>query len=480
VWITRDSVAARPEDRVRGLAGAPLWGLLRTARREHPEAVLRIVDCDRIDAATLLPALSTTGEPELALRDGEILAPRLTAAGAPGTATATVSGGTVLITGGTGELGRAVARHLVTEHGVRDLVLTSRSGPAAPQAGELVAELTGAGARSVRVLACDVTDRTQVADVLSTADDWSAVLHLAGVLDDGLLLDHDRRRLRKVMAPKLDGAAHLAELTAGMDLSAFVLFSSVAATFGSAGQGAYAAANACLDALAARSGGTSLAWGLWEPTGPGMTAHLTEAELRRLRRQGIAPLPVADALRLLDRALRSPDGNLVPVRLDLAALEGEPPALLRGLVRPSLRRAGDGRGGDGLRRRLRGAPPEEQAATVTRLVLEEAAVVLGLPGPGALRSKAVLKDLGLDSLMAVELRRRLADAAEVPLPASLAFDHPTPADIADLLMLRLGITRPETATAPEPGPSTAPEASAPARSAAEIGAELEALLALDL
>ncbi|MEU6162048.1 type I polyketide synthase [Streptomyces sp. NPDC047130] len=480
VWITRDSVAARPEDRVRGLAGAPLWGLLRAARREHPEAVLRIVDCDRIDAETLLTALSVTGEPELALRDGEILAPRLTAAGAPGTATATVSGGAVLITGGTGELGRAVARHLVTEHGVRDLVLTSRSGPAAPQAGELVAELTGAGARSVRILACDVTDRTQVADVLSTADDWSAVLHLAGVLDDGLLLDHDRRRLRKVMAPKLDGAAHLAELTAGMDLSAFVLFSSVAATFGSAGQGAYAAANACLDALAARSGGTSLAWGLWEPTGPGMTAHLTEAELRRLRRQGIAPLPVADALRLLDRALRSPDGNLVPVRLDLAALEGEPPALLRGLVRPTLRRAGDGRGDHGLRRRLRGATPEEQAATVTRLVLEEAAVVLGLPGPGALRSKAVLKDLGLDSLMAVELRRRLADAAEVPLPASLAFDHPTPADIADLLMLRLGITRPETATAPGPGPATAPEAPAPARSAAEIGAELEALLALDL
>ncbi|MEV5879656.1 type I polyketide synthase [Streptomyces sp. NPDC052101] len=478
VWITRDSVAARPEDQVRGLAGAPLWGLLRAARREHPEAALRIVDCDRIDAATLLSALSVTGEPELAVRDGAILAPRLTAVGAPGAPTAAVADGTVLITGGTGELGRAVARHLVTEHGVRDLVLTSRSGPEHPEATGLIAELTGAGARSVRLLACDVTDRTQVADVLSTADDWSAVLHLAGVLDDGLLVDYDQRRLRGVLAPKLDGAAHLAELTAGLGLSAFVLFSSVAATFGSAGQGAYAAANACLDALAARSGGTSLAWGLWEQAGSGMTAHLTEAELGRLRRQGIAPLPVDKALRLLDRALRSPDGNLVPVRLDLAALEGEPPALLRGLVRPSLRRAGDTPAGGSLRERLSGRTPDEQAVSVTRLVLEEVAVVLGLPGPGALRSKAVLKDLGLDSLMAVELRRRLANAAEVPLPASLAFDHPTPADIADLLMRRMGITRPEAATAPEPGSPADPEAPAPARSVAEIGAELEALLEL--
>ncbi|MET8116967.1 type I polyketide synthase [Streptomyces prasinus] len=479
VWITRDGVAARPGDRVSGLAGAPLWGLLRAARREHPEATLRIVDCDRIDAATLLPALSVTGEPELAVRDGAILAPRLTAASAPGAPTAAVTDGTVLITGGTGELGGAVARHLVTEHGVRALVLTSRSGPADPEAGNLVAELTAAGARSVRVLACDVTDRTQVAGVLSTADDWSAVLHLAGVLDDGLLLDYDQRRLRGVLAPKLDGAAHLAELTAGLGLSAFVLFSSAAATLGSAGQGAYAAANACLDALAARSGGTSLAWGLWERAGSGMTAHLTEAELGRLRRQGIAPLPVDKALRLLDRALCSPGGNLVPVRLDLAALEGEPPALLRGLVRPSLRRAADTPTGGSLRERLSGQTPDEQAVSVTRLVLDEAAVVLGLPGPGTLKRKAVLKDLGLDSLMAVELRRRLAKAAGVPLPASLAFDHPTPADIADLLMQRLSVVRPRTATAVAPGSPAGREVPAPARSVAEIGAELETLLELD-
>ncbi|MFJ9214099.1 type I polyketide synthase [Streptomyces sp. NPDC102264] len=478
VWITRDSLAARPGDRVRGLAQAPLWGLLRAARREHPEAAIRIVDCDRIDATTLLSALSVTGEPELAVRDGELLAPRLTAAGAPGAPTAAVADGTVLITGGTGELGRAVARHLVTEHGVRELVLTSRSGPEHPEAGSLIAELTGAGARSVRVLACDVADRTQVADVLSSVDNWSAVLHLAGVLDDGLLLDYDERRLRTVLAPKLDGAAHLAELTGHLGLSAFVLFSSVSGTLGSAGQGAYAAANAYLDALAARSGGTSLAWGLWEQAGSGMTAHLAEAELGRLRRQGIAPLPVTKALRLLDRALRSPDGNLVPVRLDLAALEGEPPALLRGLVRPSLRRAGNDPAGVGLRMRLRGRTPDEQAASVTRLVLEEVAVVLGLPGPGALRSKAVLKELGLDSLMAMELRRRLASATEVPLPASLAFDHPTPADIAELLTRLMGIARPESGTAPEPESSPDPDAPAPARSVAEIGAELDALLEL--
>ncbi|MER5891282.1 type I polyketide synthase, partial [Streptomyces sp. NPDC001941] len=490
VWITKKSVAARPGERVNGLAGAPLWGLLRAARHEYPEAVLRVVDVDRVDATRLLEALSLTGEPELALRDGAVLAPRLAPAGAPGAPVRAVGGGTVLVTGGTGELGRAVARHLVTEHGVRDLVLTSRGGPAHPDASTVVAELTGAGARSVRVAACDVTDRAQVAGLLATADDWSAVLHLAGVLDDGLLFDYDRRRLHDVLAPKLDGAAHLAELTADLGLSAFVLFSSVSGTLGSAGQGAYAAANAGLDALATRVGGTSLAWGLWERSGSGMTAHLTEAELGRLRRQGIAPLPVDKALRLLDRALRSPDGNLVPVRLDLDALEGEPPALLRGLVRPALRRAGDAAAGPSLRDRLSGRTPEEQAVAVTRLVLEEVAVVLGLPGPGALRGKSVLKDLGLDSLMAVELRRRLADAARIQLPASLAFDHPTPAAIAELLMRRLGITPSGTApepsgtapeppgTAPEQGQPSPPDAPAPARSVAEIGAELDALLEL--
>ncbi|MFC7472651.1 beta-ketoacyl reductase [Actinomadura keratinilytica] len=203
-----------------------------------------------------------------------------------------------------------------------------------------------------------------------------------------------------------------------------------------------------------------------------MTADLTDAARGRLRRQGIAPLPAGQALRLLDRALRSPDGNLVPARLDLAALEGEPPALLRGLVRPAPRRAADAPTGGSLRRRLSGRTPEEQAAEVTRLVREEAAVVLGLPGPGALRNKAVLKDLGLDSLMAVELRRRLGKAAGIPLPASLAFDHPTPADIAQLLRERLDIEPPTPAEAVRP--------QAPARSVAEIGAELDALLALDL
>ncbi|MGW4690667.1 type I polyketide synthase, partial [Streptomyces sp. NPDC004244] len=463
VWVTRGSVAALPGDRLDGLSYAPLWGLVRSARAEHPERGLRLVDLGPEDADldALARALAVTGEPELAVRGGEVLAARLVRAANDddGTAVRPLDPeGTVLITGGTGELGRETARHLVRHHGVRHVVLTSRRGADAPGAAELIHELEREGAECVRVVACDVTRRDDLAQVLGLAEadrPWTAVLHLAGVLDDGVLLGQDAERLSRVMAPKVNGAFHLDDLTRDMDLAAFVLFSSAAGTIGTAGQGIYGAANACLDAFAAdrRASGrpvTSLAWGLWHQAGVGMTSHLGAVELERMRRQGIAPLPFAQGLALLDTVLARPSGNFVPVKLDLGAVRRDveqgqdAPALFRALVRPRLRRASTaaadtaGRPAS-LRDQLLAEPEDRRAELVTDMVLREVAPVLGVSGAAALSPQQVLKDLGLDSLMAVELRRRLSAESGIPLPATLAFDYPTPDHIARLVLSRMDL-----------------------------------------
>ncbi|HEU5472314.1 MAG TPA: SDR family NAD(P)-dependent oxidoreductase [Actinophytocola sp.] len=476
VVVTRGSIAAGPGDRLDGLPNAPVWGLVRSARAEHPERALRLIDLgpDDVDRAALDRALAVTGEPELAVRGGEVLAARLVQAGAPaGDARALNPGGTVLITGGTGELGRAVARHLVVRHGIRRLVLTSRRGPDTPGAAELVRELEKAGAAAVRVVACDVTRRADLARVLTLAEPdhpWTAVLHLAGVLDDGVLLGLDPERLSRLLDPKVAGAVHLDALTRDLDLAAFVLFSSAAGTVGTAGQGGYGAANTYLDAFAARCRAqgrpvTSLAWGLWEQAGVGMTAHLGAVELDRMRRQGIAPLPVAQGLALLDAALARPAGNFVPVRLD----PGADGPLFRALARrtePAAPKAA----AKGQRDRIRSAPAAERPELVNRLVLQEVAAVLGLGAAHTLAPDQVLQQLGLDSLMAVELRRALASATGLTLPATLAFDHPTPEAIAALILARLDPPA-------EPTESVEPEDWVDdERSVDEINAELNALL----
>ncbi|MFJ2766196.1 type I polyketide synthase [Streptomyces prasinus] len=462
----------------RGLAPASLRGLLRAVRSEYPDRSLRSVEIDGTHGGpapeTLHNVLDMPDEPDLVVRGTDVFAPRLVRAEAPAAdvpATPLDPEGTVLLTGGTGELGRAVARHLLRKHGVRRLVLTSRRGPDAPDADALVSELTGAGALSVRVTACDVADRDAVAELLAGIDPahpLTGVVHLAGVIDDGLVTAQNGERLARVFAPKVRGALHLDELTRGRNLAAFVLFSSAAGVLGTAGQSTYAAANTVLDALAARrrqrsETAHSLAWGLWQQSGTGMTAHLGTAELSRMRRQGIAPMPVEDGLRLLDEALRRPQPNLVPLRLDTTAAArhlgegGEVAPVLRALVRrPGLLRAAAGPSAAGpasLRQRLEPLPAERRTQLATEVVLEEAATVLGLSSRTAVSADQVLKDLGLDSLMAVELRRRIAARAGVPLPSTLAFDYPTPAAIAGLVLTRLDLAAgPEqTATAEDPG-----------------------------
>nr|WP_249795136.1 alpha/beta fold hydrolase [Bradyrhizobium sp. Oc8] len=355
-----------------------------------------------------------------------------------------------MITGGAGELGSAVARHLIARHGVRHLLLTSRRGMATPGATELVAELEALGAQTVELVSCDVSNRDAVGAVLSAiASDrpLTGVFHLAATLDDGIVPALTVERLERVLRPKLDGAWHLHELTADKDLAAFVLFSS-AGGLGSPGQANYAAANVFLDALAAERrhrglAGQSLLWGLWEQRGVGMTAHLGRAELMRMRRQGVQALSLEPGLQLLDAAQALPDAMVIPIHLDLGAMQrqfaDDVPPLYRGLVRSGLRRASAGSGDtNSLRSRLASlASDAERLLALVELAQAEIAAVLALPGASSVPADQSLKDLGLDSLMAVALRNRLSGQIGAKLPTTLAFDYPSARAIAQLLQEKI-------------------------------------------
>ncbi|MDT3440004.1 type I polyketide synthase [Pseudofrankia sp. BMG5.37] len=349
--------------------------------------------------------------------------------------------GTILVTGGTGTLGRLVARHLVTARGARHLLLASRSGPAAPGAGELVAELAALGAQTT-VVAVDVADRAALAAALAAIPaerPLRAVIHVAGVLDDGLVTALGPQRLRPVLRAKVDAAWALHQATRSASLSAFVLFSSAAGVTGAPGQANYAAANTFLDALAAHRRalglpGLSIAYGLWAETSA-MTAGLGAADRARIGRTS-AGLTAAEALRLFDAALDADDPLLVAAALDRSTLGSRPPAILRELAggqarsrRPVARRSptGPGRAGAALAARLAAANMAERPAILLDLVVAEAAVVLGHGGAADLAADRAFRDLGFDSLTALELRNRIETATGLSLPGSLVFDHPTPA-----------------------------------------------------
>ncbi|MFH8385208.1 SDR family NAD(P)-dependent oxidoreductase [Kitasatospora sp. NPDC018058] len=354
--------------------------------------------------------------------------------------------GTVLITGGTGTLGAELARHLVTARGVRRLLLAGRSGPGAPGAAALAEELTALGAE-VTVVACDTADRDALAALLAAVPaehPLTAVVHAAGVLDDGVVEGLTADRLAAVLRPKADAARHLHELTRGLDLADLVLFSSAAGVFGSPGQGNYAAANAWLDALAQhrRVAGlptTALAWGLWAQAST-MTSHLGATDRARAEQSGALTLSTPDGLALFDAALADHRALLVPVRLDTAALRArgaaELPALLRSLLRfspggtPARRTAQGAQAADGLRARLAGLTPADRAAALLDLVSGCTAAALGHSSADQVHATRPFRDLGLDSLTAVELRNRLNTATGLRLPATLVFDHPTPGALA--------------------------------------------------
>ncbi|WP_086845352.1 type I polyketide synthase [Amycolatopsis kentuckyensis] len=464
VFVTRDATTAATEA---GLASAPVWGLVRTAMAENPGR-FGLVDVPRWDLteAELGRALAVP-EGQVSFRDGTLLVPRLVkspAASDPGPALN--PDGTVLITGATGTLGRLFARHLVSDHGVRHLLLVSRRGREADGMLELEAELIAHGAE-VSVVACDTADRAAIAAVLAdipAGHPLTAVLHTAGVLDDGTLPALTPERLDTVLRPKIEAARHLHELTADRDLAAFVLFSSLAGTVGTAGQANYAAANTYLDALARHrraSGlpGTSLAWGLWADES-GMTAHLTDADLARLSRSGIAPIGTDQGLELFDAALASGRPVLVPALLDYPGLrkqseDGALTALFSRLVRPARRAAaGEQAKGSSLRERLAALPPQDQELVLLELVRDAVASVLGYTDTGRLSPDRAFTELGFDSLKSVELRNRLTAVSGLKLPATVVFDHPSTVELAGFL--RTGLLGPVAAAA-----VAAPVAAAP-------------------
>ncbi|WP_190019394.1 type I polyketide synthase, partial [Streptomyces lucensis] len=360
--------------------------------------------------------------------------------------------GTVLITGGTGTLGALVARHLVTAHGARRLLLTSRRGPGSESAAALSRELTALGA-DVEVVACDVADRQALGELLDAvpADrPLTAVVHTAGVLDDGTVPSLTAEHLDRVLRPKADAAWNLHELTQDRDLALFTLFSSVAGVLGNAGQANYAAANTFLDALAQyrRVRGLpaqSLAWGLWAQTSE-LTGGLDGADRARMARGGVLPLATEEGLALFDTACGSDRAVLVPARLNLPELRGRAstgtPAvpMLSALLGRRALRAAAGRTGPStatLPQRLAGKGAAERALLLLDAVRGFTASVLGHSGAAEVEETRAFKDIGFDSMSAVELRNHLKAATGLRLPATVVFDHPTPAALAAYLGDRL-------------------------------------------
>ncbi|WP_406239434.1 SDR family NAD(P)-dependent oxidoreductase [Nocardia sp. NBC_01009] len=444
---TRGAVAVDGED-ITSLAGAAVWGLVRSAQAEDPgRIVLADVD-DQVDAAMVL----ASGEPQVVVRAGTVHVGRLAriAAAVPEPAVPGLSdAATVLITGGTGTLGAMLARHVVVEHGARHLVLTSRRGLEAPGAHELVTELSGLGAR-VEVVVADMADRAAVEQVLAgiAADEPLAVIHAAGVLDDGVIGSMTQQRLDTVLTPKVDAALHLHEASRNRVVSAFVMFSSAAGVFGTPGQSNYAAANAFLDALAVhrRHAGLhaqSLAWGLWAQSS-GMTGHLDDTDAARLSRGGFVPMPAEEAFELFDHALIEGGVNTLTARLDLAAARdqagsGFVPALLQNLIIRGSRRAtrATETSASGLTQRLAGLPEAEQQQLIIEVVRQQVAAVLGHNDTNTIDTDQNFRDLGFDSLTAVEIRNRLKVVTGIMLSATSVFDYPTPAALA--VHLREGI-----------------------------------------
>ncbi|MFE6505263.1 type I polyketide synthase, partial [Kitasatospora sp. NPDC057738] len=467
VLLTRQALAAGPDEEVRDLAAAAVLGLARSAQIEHPGRIL-ILDHDgeRPTDEALRDALAGD-EPQLALRAGRLLAPRLVKAGPAPHAGAEPArtpfdpDGTVLLTGGTGAIGRLLARHLVTAHGVRHLLLVGRRGL---PTGEL-AELTAGLDAEVTAAACDAADPAALAALLAAVPaehPLTAVVHAAGVVDDASVQRLRPEQLDAVLRPKADAAWNLHRLTRDLDLSAFVLFSSLASTVGAAGQGSYGAANGFLDALAQHRHALglpaqALLSGLWAH-GEGMGGRLGEADRARLVRGGLAPMTAEQGLALFDAALADGRPLIAPARIAVAEAAGRAeavPAVLRGLIRTPLRRASAAAAASGLADRLTVLPAADRRRTLLDLVRSSAATALGHADPAGIAVDGAFKALGFDSLIAVEFRNRLNAASGLRLPTTVAFDHPTPNALADHLLALL-----TDATGTGPAPTAARAATA--------------------
>nr|WTB28354.1 SDR family NAD(P)-dependent oxidoreductase [Streptomyces sp. NBC_00830]WTB35728.1 SDR family NAD(P)-dependent oxidoreductase [Streptomyces sp. NBC_00830] len=429
------------------LAGAAVSGLVRSAQSEYPGSVL-LAEAREEDLGLVLGA----GEPEVVVRDGQVLGARLVRVPVDAAPEAGdfVPGGTVLLTGAGGALATHLARHLVADRGVLDLMLVSRRGPHAPGIEALLRELGALGAR-VTAHACDLADRDAVAALLENVP-LSAVVHAAGVLDDGTLATLTPERIATVFGPKADAARHLHELTADRDLTRFVVFSSAAGVFGNAGQGNYAAANAYLDALmtarhAAGLPGQSLAWGRWD-----------DAEGMAGGGRGGGALSITEGMALFDAATALDEPVLVPIRLDVRGGDGEIPPLLREVIRARGGARHTGQDLVAVRRELAALDGAGREEYLLDLVRRRAAVVLGHSGPDDIAPDRDFLETGFDSLTAMELRAALAAATGLTLPSMVVFDSKTARGLARVLATETtttatAATTAATAAVAPPGPA---------------------------
>jgi len=441
VWITRNAVGAGADDVATGLGAAPLWGLMRTARTEHPELRLQLIDLDEehVPVDVLTRALMGA-DPEYAVRQGRLLAPQMLRIETPLPKSAadrqlSRQDGAVLITGGLGDIGRHMAIWLARTHGVRDLVLTSRHGMEAPGAEELVAELSQLGAKAT-VVASNVAEFDSVRSVMAMFDSdhrpLRGVVHAAGILNDGVLSALTPQRCDTTLGPKADGAWHLHQLTRDMDLDLFIVLSSISGLMGNGGQGNYAAANAFLDALmqlrrAQRLPATSVALGLWG--GEGMGSRLSKMDHSRLARLGLDPLEPEDGLHLFEQAARSGRALTVVAAYDLERLRshhednGGIPPLLRSLLGHGSKRQLKSGGARDLREALAEASREQHVAIALSMVRDTVAKTLGFSSSADIDVDLPLRSLGVDSLTAVLTRNQLAILTGLTLNAKIVFDH---------------------------------------------------------
>ena len=451
--MTQGGQAVREREEVAVEVG-PVWGLGRVVRQEYPELGCRLVDMALGETEGLweeLTGVDEEAEPEVAWREGARYVARLVKAPSVGSQAPAAIEGAVLITGGLGALGLGVAKWLVEERGARELVLLGRGSPT-EEKQEVMEGLRKCGAQ-VRWVKADVAERGEVAKVLESVANLKGVIHAAGVLDDGVLAEQNAERFGKVFAAKVKGAWNLHELTKEKRLDFFVMFSSTASLLGAAGQGNYAAANAFLDSLARKRQaeglcGQSLNWGAWAT---GMAGGLESLQQARLARLGMKALSEEEGLALLGQVLGRKEAGLALMSLNLRALEGQRLGpLWRALAGKPKQRRGQGEWAS----RIAALPMEQRASEVEATVRSEVAMVLSLSGASEVPLERPLKELGLDSLMAVELRNGLALKLGQTLPATLAFDYPTPRSMAKHLLGRIA-------------PSAAPRAMVAAQAASE-------------
>ncbi|SES32580.1 Acyl transferase domain-containing protein [Lentzea xinjiangensis] len=400
-----------------------VWGLLRSVQTEHPGRI-QLVDTDG--------DVVLADDRQVVVRNGRPFVPQLRKAAA--SPVPAWRGGTLLVTGAGGVVGSTLARHAVRNHGVDRLVLVSRRGAESPEMRAIAAELRDLGA-SVAVEACDAGDRDQVAVLLKGISDLRGVVHAAGTTSDAVFERLTAEDFERVLSSKVDAVSALDELTRDHDLDWFVVCSSAAGWWGTAGQANYAAANACVDALVRRRRtaglpGISLAWGLWAEQGA-LGAHLNDVDLRRLARSGVLPLATEDALSAFDNALGSAEAVLLPVRLAPAGASARPASestSARARVTTS-------------EPRLSGLGDGDLIAAITDMVAD----ALGHRVEDVSPDVALLQ-MGLNSLTALELRNELERASGISIPLTTLFDHPTPQSLAKYLRTRCEATSTVTAS----------------------------------